>query len=262
MALLEIRGRKLEVERIEGAGPTTLVFLHEGLGCVASWRDFPATLAAATGCPALVYSRLGYGKSDPAPLPRPLLFMHEEALRVLPALLDRAEIQDAILVGHSDGASIALIHAAAGRGRVRGLILEAPHVFVEDICISSIAALRESYPGSELQEKLARRHADADAVVRGWTEIWLRPSFRNWNIEMFLRDVRAPSLVIQGTADEYGTVAQVDALCAQLGGPTERLILPEVGHAPHRDRPEEVLAAMAGFVRRLVAQPRATTVSA
>lgn len=250
MPLLEIDGRRLEVEHA-GAGPTTLVFLHEGLGCAATCRDFPAELAAASGCSALVYSRLGYGRSDPAPLPRPISFMHDEALRTLPAVLERAGIEDAILVGHSDGASIALIYAGAIGSRVRGLILEAPHVFVEDVCLASISALRAAYPGSELRDKLLRRHDDADAVVRGWTDVWLHPDFRSWNIEEYLPGIQVPALVIQGDADEYGTPAQVDAVCAQIAAPAERLILPGVGHAPHRDQPDTVLATMASFVRRL-----------
>jgi pimeloyl-ACP methyl ester carboxylesterase len=257
MALIEVRGRRLEVERIGSGGSVSprapvLVFLHEGLGCAATWRDFPRDLAAATGRPALVYSRFGYGASDPAELPRPTTFMHEEARVVLPELLERAGVDDAILIGHSDGGSIALLYAAAHGRRVRGLALEAPHVFVEDICTASIAALRGGYPGSEMAEKLARRHADADATFYGWTDVWLRPDFRRWNIEEHLASVRAPVLVIQGEDDEYGTTAQVDAVCAKVGGLSSRLILPGVGHAPHRDAPEVVLEAMATFVGRIM----------
>jgi pimeloyl-ACP methyl ester carboxylesterase len=249
--LVEILGVRLEIERIDGRRGTTLIFLHEGLGCAATWRDFPRDLAEATGCPALVYSRRGYGRSDPAVLPRPVSFMHEEALTVLPALLEQTGVKDAILVGHSDGASIALLYA--GAHPVRGLVLEAPHVFVEDICIASIASLRAAYPASEMAEKLARRHADADATFYGWTDVWLSPDFRRWNIEDVLGGVRAPVLVIQGEADEYGTTAQVDAVCSKVAGPSARLILPGVGHAPHRDMPEEVLRAMARFIDALIA---------
>ncbi|AKT42082.1 alpha/beta fold hydrolase [Chondromyces crocatus] len=252
---LEIDGRRVEVARFGRQGGTTLVFLHEGLGCAAAWRDFPAALAEATGCAALVYSRFGYGRSSPAPLPRPASFMHEEAHRFLPAVLDAAGVKDALLVGHSDGASIALLHAAEEQVRVRGLLLEAPHVFVEPVCVEAIAVLQAAYPGSKLQEKLAQRHDDADAMVGGWTEVWLSQAFRSWNIESVLPSVRAPVLVIQGSADEYGTLAQVEAVCSQVGGPSERLILDGVGHAPHRDRPGEVLAEMAAFVRRVLRAP-------
>lgn len=252
MPHLDVLGHRIEVERIPGARGTALVFLHEGLGCASGWRDFPATLAAATGCPALLYSRLGYGRSDPAPLPRPVRFMHDEALLVLPALLDRAEIDDAILVGHSDGASIALIFAGTSGERIRGLVLLAPHVFVEEICIASITAFRDAYPGSEARSKLLRRHDDADSTVRGWTDVWLHPDFRRWNIQDVLPGVCVPSLVIQGTADEYGTIAQVEAVCAGISGPATPLLLPQVGHAPHRDQPELVLQAMTRFVRGLL----------
>ncbi|EYF02836.1 benzoate degradation ring-cleavage hydrolase [Chondromyces apiculatus DSM 436] len=258
VSFLEVDGTRLEVERIAGHGAaagTTLVFLHEGLGCAGSWRELPAALAEATGCAALVYSRRGYGRSAAAPLPRAVTFMHEEARRVLPALLEAAGVDDVVLVGHSDGASIALLHAGSPestRVRVRGFVLEAPHVFVEEMCVQAIAALRGAYAGSELQEKLRRRHDDADAMVEGWTDVWLHPEFRAWNIEGVLPDVKAPVLVIQGTADEYGTLAQVEAVCAQVQGSAERLILPAVGHLPHRDRPEEVLHAMSAFVRRLL----------
>jgi len=257
MPLLEIRGKRLEIERIiparDEAEKVTLVFLHEGLGCAATWRDFPREVSAATGCPALVYSRAGYGLSDPAALPRGVRYMHEEALDILPELLDRTGIDDAILIGHSDGGSIALIYAGAIGRRIRGLALLAPHVFVEEMGVASIAALRNSYPGSELAEKLARRHADADATFYGWADIWLHPEFRRWNIEEYLAGVRAPLLVIQGEEDQFGTAAQVDAVCAGVSGPAERLMLPGVGHSPHRDQPDEVRDAMARFVERLLA---------
>lgn len=252
MTLVEIRGKRLEIQRFPGERTTELIFLHEGLGSAATWRDFPRDLAAATGCPALVYSRFGYGRSDPAVLPRSTRFMHDEAFDVLPALLEALGIADAILIGHSDGGSIALLYAGAvGRG-VRGLVLEAPHVFVEDVCVASITALREGYAGSELAEKLARRHADADATFHGWTDVWLRPEFRDWSIAEYLSGVRVPVLVIQGEADEYGTVAQVDAVGSGVSGPSARLLLPGVGHSPHRDRPDEVLGAMAAFILKLV----------
>ncbi|MCZ7678331.1 MAG: alpha/beta hydrolase [Sandaracinaceae bacterium] len=251
-----IAGRALEVARIgrSDAGPT-LVFLHEGLGSVSAWRDFPAAVARATSCPALVYSRAGYGRSDPVALPRPLTYMHDEAREVLPELLDATGVDDAVLIGHSDGGSIALMYAASshGRARVRGLVLEAPHVFCEDRSVEAIARARDEYLHGGLRERLARHHADVDVAFWGWNRAWLDPDFREWNIESFLPEVRAPALVIQSDDDPYGTLRQVDAIEARSGGPVERLVLDRCGHSPHRDRPDEVLAAVARFVRTLSA---------
>ncbi|HEX6836631.1 MAG TPA: alpha/beta hydrolase, partial [Polyangia bacterium] len=226
----------LEIARIAGAAPT-LVFLHEGLGSLSAWRDFPGKLASATGCAALVFSRAGYGRSPAKPGPWPVEFMHEEATALA---LDR----DSILVGHSDGASIALLYAAAHP--VRALVLLAPHVFVEDKTVASIAEL-----GDEVRARLARHHAHADALFDAWRDVWLRPAFRRWNIEACLPRVRAPTLVIQGEDDEYGTVAQVDAIRQKLGAPCEALMLPDCGHAPHRDQPERTLAATTAFVQSI-----------
>ncbi|MBV9772436.1 MAG: alpha/beta hydrolase [Gemmatimonadetes bacterium] len=230
----------------------TLVFLHEGLGCVATWRDFPARVAEATGCGALVYSRAGYGASDPVALPRPVSFMHREGLDVLPEVLEAAGVRDAILVGHSDGASISLVHAGSGSApRVRGVIVEAPHVFVEEVSVASIARIGEAYRSTELPGKLARYHGDnTECAFRGWNEVWLDPEFRAWNIEEYLPRITVPVLVVQGEDDEYGTLAQVEAIRRQAGGPVETLVLPECGHSPHRDQPERTLEAMARFVRR------------
>ena len=238
-----------------GPPPTsapTLVFLHEGLGSVSLWRDFPARLAAATGWGALVYSRAGYGASDPVPLPRPVRFMHDEALQVLPAVLDAAGVRGAVLVGHSDGGSIALIHAGGVRDpRLRGLILEAPHVFCEEICVRSIEAAAERYEAGPLRASLARHHRHVEVAFWGWNRVWRDPAFRAWTIEEYLPAIRIPVLVIQGDADEYGTLAQVEAIEAGCGGPVRRLLLPGCGHAPHRDRPDDTLAAMTAFVRDL-----------
>ena len=249
---LRAGGRRLEYAW-HGPPPDrapTLVFLHEGLGCVSLWRDFPARLARATGCGALVYSRAGYGRSDPAPLPRPVRFMHEEGLRVLPEVLDAAGVRDAVLVGHSDGASIALVHAGSGAaGRVRALVLEAPHVFVEDVSVASIAAMGEAYRDTDLRARLARHHGEnVDRAFYGWNGVWLDPEFRAWSIEEFLPRISVPVLVVQGEADEYGTPAQVEAVRRGAAGPVEAVILPGVGHSPHRDAPEATLAAMTRFV--------------
>jgi pimeloyl-ACP methyl ester carboxylesterase len=251
---LRVGDVRLEVARVGGAAPgrPTLVFLHEGLGSAGLWRDFPAALAARTGCPAFVYSRAGYGASDPVALPRPLSFMHEEAKR-LPALLDAAEIEQAILIGHSDGASIALIYAGSGGARLKGLVLEAPHVFVEPLTVASIAKINETYATTDLRAKLARHHgANVDVAFRGWADSWLDPRFLDWNIEEFLAGIRVPLLVIQGEDDEYGTAAQVERSARQVSGPVETLMLPACGHAPHRDQREAVLAAMAAFIAGLV----------
>jgi pimeloyl-ACP methyl ester carboxylesterase len=252
MAFLRAAGPGLEVERIAGAAPV-LVFLHEGLGCVGRWRDFPAAVAATTGCAALVYSRRGYGRSEPAELPRPLTFMHDEALRILPDLLADEGIDDAILIGHSDGASIALIYAGAVRRGVRGLVVIAPHVFVEEVCLRSIAALRADYGDSEtlLRQKLAKHHTDVDHTFLGWAEVWLDPGFRAWNLTGYLPEVSVPVLVIQGEDDGYGTLAQVDAVCAGVSGPCERVVLAACGHVPPRDRPEATLEAIVRFVKML-----------
>ncbi len=254
---LEAAGRRLEYVW-HGPRPheaPTLVFLHEGLGSVGLWRDFPEKLAAATGCGALVYSRAGYGASDAVSLPRPVTYMHDEALAVLPAVLAAAEVRQHVLVGHSDGASIAIIHAGgAPQPGLRGLVLEAPHVFAEDLGLNSIAAVAETYRSTDLREKLRRWHGDnVDVAFWGWQKVWCNPAFREWNIEAYLSPIKVPALVIQGENDEYGTVAQVDAVRRQSGGAVEALMLADCGHSPHRERPAEVLQAMRDFIARLAA---------
>jgi pimeloyl-ACP methyl ester carboxylesterase len=253
-ASLVVGGRRVEIAW-HGPPPDaapTLVFLHEGLGSVSAWRDFPARLAAATGMGALVTSRPGYGRSDPVLLPRPLTYMQDEALGGLPELLDVAGVRSCVLFGHSDGGSIALVFAGSGlpqAARVLGLVLEAPHVFVEDLALKSIAAARESFETGALRDRLARHHGEnVDVAFHGWNGAWLDPGFRRWNIEEYLPRIHAPALVIQGEDDAYGTLAQVDAIARGSGGPVERLALHDCGHAPHRDRPEEVLAAATAFV--------------
>jgi pimeloyl-ACP methyl ester carboxylesterase len=238
-----------------GPGPErapTLVFLHEGLGSATLWRDFPDRVAAASGCGALVYSRQGYGASPPIAGPRAVRFMHDEALEVLPEVLASFGIESPILFGHSDGASIALIYAGARLGPVRGLVLEAPHVFVEPVCVESIARLAAAYETTDLGQRLARHHgANTDSMFRTWADVWLRPEFLGWNIEEYLSAIEAPVLVVQGEDDEYGTLAQVEAVTGQVAGPAESLVLAHCGHSPHRDQPEAVLAAAVGFVRRV-----------
>ena len=233
-----------------GEAPT-LVFLHEGLGSVSLWRDFPRLLAEATGCGALVYSRAGYGRSDPAPLPWPVRFMHDEAA-VLEEVMDRTFVREAVLVGHSDGGSIAIIHAGSHPpGRVRALVLLAPHVFVEEISVGSIAAAAETFRGGDFRKALERHHgANVDGAFWGWNGVWLDPAFRSWNIEEFLPRIRQPVLVIQGADDPYGTLGQVDAIAAGCVSRVERLMLTECGHSPHREQAGRTREAAADFLLR------------
>jgi len=250
---ISIQGHRLHYEEIAAtrAGAPDLVFLHEGLGSVALWRDFPAKLAARTGCRAVIYSRYGYGKSDPISAPRAVDYMHAEALQALPDLREKLGLDNPILIGHSDGASIALIHAGAGRWPVRALVLEAPHVFVEEVTVASIAEVKTVYASTDLRQRLARYHDDPDNAFRGWNDIWLDPAFRAWNIEDVLPDVRCPLLAIQGADDEYGSLAQLDAIERGVGGAFERLVLPNCKHSPHRDQEAAVLDAMAAFIERV-----------
>jgi len=247
---VHVAGHRLEYywTRPPAAGETTLIFLHEGLGSASLWRDFPAAVSSATGYPALVYSRYGYGGSDMLAEKRGVDYMHHEALEVLPALRAELGIGDTALVGHSDGASIALIHAGAGEWPVRALALEAAHVFVEDISVAGIEAAKAAYDATDLPQKLARHHADPDKSFFGWNDIWLDPAFRAWNIENYLSAILCPTLVIQGEDDEYGTTAQVAAIRDQVSGPVETRLLAACGHSPHRDQPEAVLAAMSSFL--------------
>jgi pimeloyl-ACP methyl ester carboxylesterase len=238
----------------DSSGRPTLVFLHEGLGSAKQWRDFPQLVGEATKLSAIAYSRAGYAASDPVSLPRPLTYMQEEAKHALPELLDELGIASAILVGHSDGASIAIVHAAIDAGaRIRGVVLEAPHVFVEDVSIASIKKAREAYETGDLRERLAKHHgANVDVAFRGWNDAWLDPAFRAWNIEEYLPRIEVPVLVIQGEDDPYGTPAQVDAIVRQVRGPVETLMLAQCAHAPHRDQPEATLAAIVAFVDAVV----------
>jgi pimeloyl-ACP methyl ester carboxylesterase len=225
---LIVQGHKLEVQRINAQRidlqsstasdekRVELVFLHEGLGSVSHWRKFPAQVSYATGCPVTVYSRYGSGDSDLLLEPRPVTYMHDEALHVMPDLLTQLQIQNPILIGHSDGASIALIHAGT-YDHVRGLVLLAPHVFVEDLSVASIAEAKTKFETTDLAEKLARHHRDAARTFWGWNNIWLHPDFRRWNIEEYLPRITCPILAIQGLDDQYGTMAQLDAIARQSG---------------------------------------------
>jgi pimeloyl-ACP methyl ester carboxylesterase len=234
------------------SGEAALVFLHEGLGSIRQWRDFPARVAAATGRRALVYERYGYGQSDVlVEAQRPVRFMHDEALLSLPDLLKVLEVENPVLIGHSDGASIALIHAGAGHP-VRGVAAMAPHVFIEPLCLRSIDKAAEAFEKSDLKEKLGRYHRDARKTFYGWADVWLDPEFKGWDIrEDYLPGVNCPVLAIQGTDDEYGTMAQLDEIARRVEGRCELLKLERCGHAPFRDQPEATLAAVSTFIRNL-----------
>lgn len=252
MSFANLTGRRIEYRMIPGdhAQPT-LVLLHEGLGSVALWRDFPDKLAGRLGARALLYSRFGYGQSDGLVAPRTTRFMHEEALDVLPALLDRFHIERPLLVGHSNGASIALIHAAASGRPVAGLVLMAPHVFVEPETVESIARIRETYRATDLRARLAKYHAHVDDAFLGWADTWLLPEFLAWSIEDLIGGVSRPMLLVQGRDDEYGTLEQLARIAARAQAPVHRLVLDRCGHSPHRDREAAVLDAVVDFARGL-----------
>lgn len=251
---------QLEIVRIDASPPgrPVLVFLHEGLGSVALWRDFPAALAKRANCNAVVYSRRGNGFSPPLDAPRGPSYMHDEACHVLPHLLAELQIANPILVGHSDGASIALIYAGVQPEAVRGLVLLAPHVFVEEISLASIAAVRQEYETTDLRERMRRYHADSERTFYGWNDVWLSPAFRDWNIEGYVAQIRAPALVIQGLGDQYGTLAQIDSLAAKMPRTIDRLLLERCGHAPHLERPSMVEATAAAWLAEIVESTRVT----
>jgi pimeloyl-ACP methyl ester carboxylesterase len=256
-------GQRIDIEyRLIGAQTgqaPLLVFLHEGLGSLSAWRDFPDRLCAAGSLRGLVYSRGGYGRSTPRPHQQRWTsdFMHTQAREVLPQLLAALSIDTdrapPWLFGHSDGGSIALIHAATFPARVAGVIAVAPHIFVEDISVLSIERARDVYRSTDLRDRLARHHADVDSAFWGWNDIWLDPVFRDWNIEALLPSIRCPVLAVQGYDDEYGTMAQIDRIAA--GAPqTQLLKLAACGHSPHRDQPDALIAAAVAFITRSRAQ--------
>ena len=248
----EVRGVRLEYKYWHGEKNTTLVLLHEGLGCVDLWRDLPHKLNVATHCPVLAYSRAGYGHSGQAGIPRSPMYMHDEALKVLPAVLDQAGVECPLLVGHSDGASIALIYAGSefADGLV-GVSALAPHVLVEDCTLDGIRAARDAYLTSTLRERLMRHHSGrVDNAFWGWNQIWLSSTFRNWNIEGYLPKIRVPVQVIQGLNDAYGTLEQVRKIESGLPYPLEQHVFDRCGHTPQRDRSDETFQAIVRFVAR------------
>ncbi len=230
-----------------------IVFLHEGLGSVSMWREFPDRLCEAVGARGLVYSRPGYGRSTPRAAEEAwgLDFMHRQAHEVLPALLQALDVdvtrEPPVLFGHSDGGSIALLHAARWPDAVRGLVVLAPHIRVEDLSVTSIARAREAYRQTDLRQRLSRHHDDPDSAFYGWNDIWLHPPFRQWTIEAEIGSIACPVLAIQGLDDEYGTLEQIRGIARQV--PQTRLLeIPECGHSPHRDQPEAVIRAVREFL--------------
>ncbi len=249
---LTIREQALEIQWIcAGDGPV-LVFLHEGLGSLGLWKDFPLLLARACKCPAFVFSRAGYGRSDPCPLPRKINFMHQEALGVLPKLLEKAGMRDHILIGHSDGGSIGIIYAGSPfASRLQGLITMAAHVFCEPLTIASIQEARKAYVKGNLKKRLSPHHgANTDTAFWGWNRAWLAPRFIHFNIEKYLHKIQVPVLALQGRQDPYGTLAQLAAI-SQKARNSRIEIIEDCGHAPHLEQKETVLGLMAGFIRGL-----------
>jgi pimeloyl-ACP methyl ester carboxylesterase len=259
---LSIGTQRLEYRMI-GPRPnaaSTLVLLHEGLGCVGMWADFPEKLQAATGAGVFVYSRAGYGRSSPVTLPRPLSFMHAEARETLPQILDAIGFQSGLLVGHSDGASIAAIYGGSHQDhRVGGIVLIAPHFIVEDVTIASIAEMRKTYDSTELRARLSRWHADVDATVHGWSDVWLKGDFRKWDLTEFLAYIRVPVLIVQGEDDQYGTVRQIEIAQQECYCPVEFALLPGAKHVPQREAPEATLKVVKEFVERVLENEMAGT---
>ena len=231
----------------------TIVMLHEGLGSAGLWGDFPEKLQAATGAGIFVYSRAGYGASTPVKLPRPLDYMHIEALEVLPKLLDAIGFRRGLLLGHSDGASIAAIYAGGvADHRVRGVAMIAPHFIVEDISVTSIAEIKTAYETAGLKAKLARWHRDVDNAFYGWNGAWLDPKFRDWDISEYLAYIRVPVAILQGADDQYGTIVQVEIAQEECYCPVDVTIIPGAGHSPHREAPGATLDVISEFARRIL----------
>ena len=252
---LDLGDMRLEYRMVgprPGVAPT-IVVLHEGLGCVGLWGDFPDRLQNATGAGVFVYSRAGYGKSSPVKLPRPLSFMHDEAHDVLPRLLNTIGFRRGLLFGHSDGASIAAIYAGSVQDhRVRGLVMIAPHFFTEDMGIAAIARAKQAYETTDLRQKLSRWHDNVDIAFHGWSDAWLDPEFRRWDITDVLAYTRVPILVVQGAGDQYGTVAQVEVVERECSCPVEVELMPGVQHAPHREAADALLKTASDFTNRLL----------
>lgn len=252
---IAIGASELEYRSIGPAPHTapTLVMLHEGLGSVGLWGDFPDRLQAATGAGVFVYSRVGYGASGPAVLPRPLEYMHNEALDVLPKVLEAIGFRRGLLVGHSDGASIAAIYAGGVQDhRIRGLSLIAPHFIVEDISVRSIAEIKTTYEQGDLRKKLARWHSDVDNAFYGWNGAWLDPKFHDWDISEYLGYIRVPVQIVQGEGDQYGTTRQIEIAEEECYCPVDIAMIADAAHSPHREAADTTLDAIAGFANRIL----------
>lgn len=250
-----IDGVNLEVVRLLPADRKDplppIILLHEGLGSVSMWKDFPRSLADITGAEVIVYSRAGYGKSGPVKLPRDVRYMHHEGLVVLPELIQSLKLSRPLLLGHSDGASIALICAGGTDVELCGLIVMAPHIFVEQITVDSIAEARQVWETTQLRQLLGKYHNDAEAAFMGWNDIWLSEDFINWNIEAYLPPIKVPILAIQGENDEYGSMVQIEDI-ARLSPQTVLLKLSQCRHSPHKDQPDIVLQAVNRFIEQKV----------
>jgi pimeloyl-ACP methyl ester carboxylesterase len=248
---LTIGSQRLEYRMIgprPDAAPV-IVMLHEGLGCVGLWNDFPDKLQKATGAGVFVYSRAGYGQSSPVALPRPLSYMHDEARATLPALLEQIGFERGLLLGHSDGASIAAIYAGSHQDhRVGGLVLIAPHFLTEDVGIAAIEEARKAYETGDLRERLSRWHANVDSAFKGWNGAWLDPGFRQWDITEQLAYIRVPILIVQGEDDQYGTVKQIEVAQQECYCPVDVALLKGAKHSPQREAPEATLQAISDFV--------------
>jgi pimeloyl-ACP methyl ester carboxylesterase len=246
---LRVEGRRLEAVELPGdRDEPPLVLLHEGLGSVSAWHGFPEALHAATSRRVIAFSRFGHGSSDPPPAPRTPAFFHEEARSVLPVVLRRVGAADSILVGHSDGASIALIHA--GTHPVRGLVLIAPHVVVEEVTIAAIRETSARFETGDLRERLARHHDDPEVAFRNWCDVWLDPAFRDWTLEPDAERVDCPVLLVQGAHDPYGSIDQLDRIAARVRGPVRRVIVPG-GHAVHRESSEPLVREVKRFLQEV-----------
>ncbi|MEK0082231.1 alpha/beta fold hydrolase [Benzoatithermus flavus] len=255
---IKAAGRELAYERLrpeEATGGLPIVFLHEGLGSISLWRDFPQALCRRAGREGIVYDRWGHGGSEPLDRPRSFRYLHDEARIFLPAVLDALGVERAVAFGHSDGGTIALLFAAHCQKRAAAIVTEAAHVFVEDVTLEGIRAAVRAYETTDFRRRLARHHGEkTDAVFRAWHETWLSPAFRDWNIEAELPLITCPALILQGEDDEYGTPAQVDAIVRGVRGPVESTLLPGCTHVPHQQARDVVLELAAGFIARRIGQ--------
>jgi pimeloyl-ACP methyl ester carboxylesterase len=256
---LQIGSKKIEVQWHKSHGVQkdvpVLIFLHEGLGCIRMWKDFPKALAAKTGCPALVFSRLGYGKSDPSPLPWKINFMHNQAIKVLPQIIQKAQIKKFILIGHSDGGSIGIIFSGSPQLKdlkgLQGLITEAAHVFCEDMTVECIKQAKINYESNNLKQGLEKYHgSNTENAFRGWNDVWLNPQFMQWNIEKYLKKIRVPMLSLQGKDDQYGTKKQIISIKSHVKN-IKTYMVDHCRHSPHNDQPEIILKTMARFIEKI-----------